>query len=47
MREGIFPVANLRDIIASKRATVRVKGRLDLHLLELFADEYERRRGRP
>jgi hypothetical protein len=46
VREGIFPVANIRDIIASKRATGRVKDRLDLHLLELFADEYERRRGR-
>ena len=43
VREGIFPVANLRDIIASKRATGRMKDRLDLHLLELFQLEYEAR----
>jgi hypothetical protein len=43
VREDIFPVANLRDIIASKKATGRVKDRLDLHLLELFRQEYERR----
>ncbi|MEO6597150.1 MAG: hypothetical protein ABIP94_20595 [Planctomycetota bacterium] len=43
VREGIFPVANLRDIIASKRATGRMKDRLDLHLLELFRQEYEKR----
>jgi hypothetical protein len=46
VREGVFPVANIRDIIASKRATGRVKDWLDLHLLELFADEYEKKRGR-
>ena len=41
VREGIFPVANLRDIIASKKASGRMKDRLDLHLLELFRLEYE------
>jgi hypothetical protein len=41
--EGIFPVTNLRDIIASKRATGRKKDKLDLELLELFAAEYEAR----
>jgi hypothetical protein len=43
VHEGIFPVANLRDIIASKRATGRKKDKLDLELLELFAAEYEAR----
>jgi hypothetical protein len=44
IREDIFPVANLRDIIASKRASGRMKDRVDLHLLELFREEYESRR---
>jgi hypothetical protein len=44
VREGIFPVANLRDIIASKKASGRMKDRLDLHLLELFRLEYEAQR---
>lgn len=44
--EDIFPVANLRDIIASKRASGRMKDRLDLHLLELFRVEYESQNGR-
>jgi hypothetical protein len=43
VREDIFPVANLRDIIASKKASGRVKDRLDIHLLELFRIEYESR----
>ena len=43
VHEGIFPVANLRDIIASKKASGRMKDRLDLHLLELFRVEYEAR----
>ena len=43
VREDIFPVANLRDIIASKKASGRMKDRLDLHLLELFRLEYERK----
>ena len=42
--EGIFPVANIRDIIASKKASNRMKDRTDLHLLELFRIEYESRR---
>ena len=44
VQEDIFPVANLRDIIASKKASGRMKDRLDLHLLELFRLEYESRR---
>jgi hypothetical protein len=43
VREDIFPVANLQDIIASKKASGRMKDRLDLHLLELFRMEYESR----
>ncbi|MDB6004280.1 MAG: hypothetical protein JWR15_1267 [Prosthecobacter sp.] len=43
IQEDIFPVANLRDIIASKKASGRMKDRLDLHLLELFRVEYESR----
>ena len=43
VREDIFPVANLSDIIASKKASGRMKDRLDLHLLELFRVEYESR----
>jgi hypothetical protein len=42
-RRAFFPVANLQDIIASKRASGRMKDRLDLHLLELFRLEYESR----
>ncbi len=33
-----------RDIIASKRASNRMKDRMDLHLLDLFQIEYEARR---
>ena len=44
VREDIFPIANLRDIIASKGASGRMKDRLDLHLLELFRVEYEARK---
>jgi len=43
VQEGQFPVANLRDIIASKKAGGRKKDRLDLELLELFRLEYEAR----
>lgn len=43
IQEDIFPVANLRDIIASKKASGRLKDRLDLHLLELFRLEFESR----
>ena len=42
LREGIFRVASLRDIIASKRASGRQKDRLDLPLLESFRTEYEK-----
>ena len=41
MHDG-FPVANLRDIIASKRASRRQKDLMDLALLEEFRIEYER-----
>jgi hypothetical protein len=37
-----FHIANLRDIIASKRASGREKDMLDLPLLERFREEYER-----
>jgi hypothetical protein len=43
IQEGPFPVANLRDIIASKKASGRKKDRLDLELLELFRIEFEAR----
>jgi len=39
---GGFRVANLRDIIASKRASGREKDMLDLPLLERFREEYEK-----
>jgi hypothetical protein len=42
LREGVFHVANLRDIIASKRASGRQKDQLDLPLLESFRAEYEK-----
>jgi hypothetical protein len=41
--EGIFPVGNLRDIIASKRASGRQRDRVDLPLLESFRVENEKR----
>ena len=41
--EDIFPIANIRDIIASKKASGRMKDKLDLHLLELFRLEFEKR----
>lgn len=37
-----FPVANIRDIIASKRAAGREKDLVDLPLLEDFRDVYEK-----
>ena len=37
-----FRVANLRDIIASKRASGRERDLIDLPLLERFREEYER-----
>ena len=43
-----FPVANIRDIIASKRASGREKDLLDLPLLEDFREEFEKKmRGEP
>jgi len=43
-----FPVANIRDIIASKRASGREKDLNDLPLLEDFQEEFEKRqRGEP
>lgn len=42
LTEGIFRVANLRDIIASKRASGRQKDRIELPLLESFRVEYEK-----
>jgi hypothetical protein len=47
VQNDIFPVANLQDIIASKRASGRVKDKIDLHLLELFQIEFEAGRTRP
>ncbi len=44
---GIFRVANLRDIIASKRASGRQKDRIELPLLELFRAEYEKKNAAP
>jgi hypothetical protein len=42
-----FQVANLRDIIASKRASGREKDVLDLPLLERFREEYEKQNPLP
>lgn len=39
-----FPVANIRDIIASKRASGREKDLNDLPLLEDFREEFEKSR---
>lgn len=41
--EGIYRIANLRDIIASKRASGRQKDKIELPLLESFRLEYEKR----
>lgn len=41
--EGPFPVANLRDIISSKRASGRQRDRIELPLLESFRTEFEKR----
>ena len=43
LTEGIFRVANLRDIIASKRASGRKKDTIELPLLESFRLEFEKR----
>ncbi len=43
-----FPIANIRDIIASKKASGREKDLVDLPLLEDFRQEFERKmRGEP
>jgi hypothetical protein len=47
LTEGIFRVANLRDIIASKRATGRRKDKIELPLLESFRVEFEKRGSQP
>jgi hypothetical protein len=47
VNEGIFRVANLRDIIASKRASGRQKDLIELPLLESFRQEYDRRHAPP
>ncbi|MBI4025993.1 MAG: hypothetical protein HY360_13490 [Verrucomicrobia bacterium] len=47
VQHEIFPVANLRDIIASKRASGRVKDLNDLPLLEAFREEYEKVHAKP
>jgi hypothetical protein len=44
LTEGIFRVANIRDIIASKRASGRKKDLIELPLLEDFRIEFEKRR---
>ena len=41
---GDYPIANIRDIIASKRASGRAKDRVELPLLEAFREEYEKQR---
>jgi hypothetical protein len=43
----IFKVADIRDIIASKRASNRERDLVDLPLLEAFQDEYEKLHPRP
>jgi hypothetical protein len=47
LTEGIFRVANLRDIIASKRASGRQKDAIELPLLENFLTEFEKRYPQP
>lgn len=45
--EDIFPVASLRDIIASKKAANRRKDLVELEMLEEFAQEFDAHRSRP
>lgn len=47
IRAGIFCVANLRDIIASKKASGRTRDIVELPLLESFREEYEKRYASP
>ena len=42
-----YPVASLKDIIASKRASNRAKDLVDLELLEEFRREFEKMNRRP
>ena len=45
--EDIFPIANLRDIIASKKASTRKKHLVDMELLEEFARVYAAANAQP
>lgn len=45
--EDVFPVANLRDIIASKKASNRRKDWIEMDLLEEFAKEFFASRAKP
>ena len=45
--EDIFPIANLRDIIASKKASNRRKDLVDMELQEEFVLEYASMNARP
>jgi hypothetical protein len=47
LTEGVFRVAHIRDIIASKRASGRQKDRMELPLLESFRAEYEKLHAAP
>lgn len=38
-----FPIANIRDIIASKKASGREKDLVDLPMLEDFREEFEKK----
>jgi hypothetical protein len=44
---GDFRIANLRDIIASKRASNRAKDLLDIEYLERFRQEFEKNNPQP
>lgn len=41
-----FPVANIRDIIESKRAAKRPRDAIELPQLQAFREEYEKKSGR-
>ncbi len=45
--EGIYPIANLKDIIASKKASNRRKDWVDMDLLEAFAEEFFANQSKP
>ena len=47
VREELFRIANVRDIIASKEASGRQKDVLELPLLCAFQEEYEKRHPSP